>query len=587
MKNPVSADGTSCAETDMNSPLSYLPFVHSSAAANWHYSAISLTPTFQVDSDSLHRAASQYSWLSASLQQLVRALQLVEYPLHPLAGQVAAQVGGVLEYLRVLVAKTLDLEALLRHAGWLYAEQEARIANLFPVSWERPAGFPQTVGTRTTKLLSWAEDNAADEVSNFDALLTAFLIFQQLPDKFTFRFSKYRGHARFPLANGYFFFFSVDFFSKRNFGVDSAAVHELLARKTLVAQAGDDDLRRSSALLFHTYTTIEKIRGTYQPHLLIDQVTKAQFLDNRTVLLREDIHYSGRPVAQLLADASAAPSSSPAGGLSRPLERINAPLSLSALVQRVEDLKLRPTAPLAKPDAAGKRRAGEIEIIKYQPGGGQVDSFRGRPRTSFSVVMYGTQEWLPGSVNPQDMTTNFAALGGIRTDQEAAVLVALEKLGAQPGDRIEFVGHSQAGLESAALSVNSEINAKYEVVSVVSAGGPVSRFEIPESVRVLALEHLNDPTPALDAAPNPLRKNWLSYSVAGRPLPATVAKAGAAAYVNHDLEGYLQALRRLEQAQDPQLAEHNQERLVRLGITETTQGEVYRFQVLRGQAPPP
>ncbi|MDO5061145.1 MAG: hypothetical protein Q4D73_05900 [Actinomycetaceae bacterium] len=569
------------------SPLSYLPFIDSSYSSHQTYSAILVEPTLLVDSESLFQAAANYTAITEKLECLTNLLQQVSYPPHPVATQMATQIFPLQQALLSVTQRTQALEALLRHAAWLYEEQELSIAGLFPVSWERPT-LPwqrRSLGKTTKDALNWAETHLSDDVETADNLLVAFYLYQSLRGNFAkplkLNQARYSTNSFSAVADGYFFFFTSDLLQSQNVSWQNRLEQEARFRQFIYEKTGSDDLKRSSALLFHIYTTIEKTQGTYLPYLQIEDVTVTPFLANRVVLEREEINYSDRQIGELLAQTKGtSPSSHP-----QVLQQISAPLTLSQLVERINDLKNRPTAPLAKPDARGNRRAGEIEIIRYQhPNSGDFTS-RGRPQNSFSVVMYGTQEWLPGSANPQDMTTNFAAIGGIRTDQEAAVLVALEKAGAQPGDRIEFVGHSQAGLEGAALSVNSEINAKYEVVSVVSAGGPISGFDIPESVKVLSLEHLNDPTPNLDATANPQRKNWLTYSVAGRPVPSTLSTAGAAAYVNHDLTGYLQALRRLETSGDSLVAAHNQERLRKLGITENTLGEVYRFQVMRTESP--
>lgn len=585
MTAPLPSPPVDNSTTD--SPLSYLPFIDNPYPSHQTYTAVLVEPTLLVDSESLFRAATQYTVIAEKLADLNMQLSHLTYPLHPLAPQIETEIIQIQQFLQTSLQRTQSLEALLRHAGWLYEEQEDSIAGLFPVSWERPT-LPwrkRSLGATTRDSLRWAETNLPPEVASLDSLLTTFYLYQSLRDNrgkvLKLKKVRYSTNSISAFGDGYFFYITSDLFQPQSLVSQNRVEQEARFRKFIYEKTATDDLKRSSALLFHIYTTSEKIHGTYLPYLQIEEVTVTPFLANRVVLPREEINYSNLQISELVTHSK----TQRWGKGPQVLQQISAPLTLSQLVDRINDLKNRPTAPRAKPDADGNRQAGEIEIIRYHRADSQDFLSRGRPKNSFSVVMYGTQEWLPGSSNPQDMTTNFAAIGGIRTDQEAAVLVALEKAGAQPGDRIEFVGHSQAGLEGAALSANSEINSKYEVVSVVSAGGPISRFNIPESVRVLSLEHLNDPTPNLDAAVNPLRKNWLTYSVAGRPTPSTVQDTGAAAYVNHDLTGYLEALRRIENSGDELVEAHNQERLRRLGITENTVGEVYRFQVMRTNNP--
>ncbi|MCS4484970.1 hypothetical protein NXS08_05740 [Gleimia sp. 6138-11-ORH1] len=567
-----------------DNPQYYLPSMENTNEADFRYSAILVEPPLAVDSRSLFYAAGAYQDICEKVKSLYWVLEQIIYPVDQLTGAIQDTVSAVQLALLSMVDKTQDLEALLRHAGQLYGEKEESIAALFPFSSNSfPLNLPnRSLGNLTKSGVKWAENNISDEIETVDLALFYLYLAKSAYKDLKPKIKVVHLRSKILPGVGTYLFFSLnDLSSENSFKNFTRALHEGNLHFRRKGKNRQDRLKSSAASLFNIYKMSEKNQGIYLPNLKIEAVSAVPFTHHSVVLNREEINFSDLSIQEMLRNANGS-GLAKVGQVSAPVvDKISAPLAISDLMERINTLKNTPLAPLARPDADGKRRAGEIEIIRYESNSASASYFRGRKGTSFSVVMYGTQEWLPGSSNPQDMSTNFAALGGVRSDQEAAVMVALERAGAKPGDRIEFVGHSQAGLESAALSVNSEILSKYEVVSVVSAGAPISRFKIPDSIRVLSFEHLNDPTPNLDAADNPVKNNWLTYSVAGRPTEETVEASGAAAYVNHDLTGYLQALRRLELNDDPRIAEHNQERLARLRIDEHTKGYVYRFQVSR------
>lgn len=242
------------------------------------------------------------------------------------------------------------------------------------------------------------------------------------------------------------------------------------------------------------------------------------------------------------------------------------PKSAAALLQRLED------APRAK-------GVGEVQVLRYDN--------PGSPEPSWSVVIRGTEQWAPGSSNPQDLLSNFQEVAGKMSDQRVAVLAAMELAGIGPGEAVELVGHSQGGAVTLSIAASEEVTAKYNVVSVLTAGGPVGAVPSP-TVRVLALENTADIVPALDGRPADSNGNHvvIHFDRSGYPAPTDI---GA-----HSMPTYSIAAEYLaKQAQhDPDLAafrEWEQARLeaLRLGDdTHTTHMVFVTSRTLGGVKPP-
>ncbi len=98
----------------------------------------------------------------------------------------------------------------------------------------------------------------------------------------------------------------------------------------------------------------------------------------------------------------------------------------------------------------------------------------------------------------------------------------MDEAGIRPGQPVMLTGHSQGGIIAATLAADPDFRARYDVESVVTAGSPVARFDIPPSVSVLALEHDQDVVPMLDGRENRDRPNVLSVGRDIEPSELTV-----------------------------------------------------------------
>jgi hypothetical protein len=100
---------------------------------------------------------------------------------------------------------------------------------------------------------------------------------------------------------------------------------------------------------------------------------------------------------------------------------------------------------------------------------------------------------LSGGPEPWDMTSNIAAMVGQASDSERGARAALSAAGVTNADRIVVVGHSQGGLVAQRLAADPQLR----VSDVVLVGSPQTPGGVAPGVHVVALEHRNDPIPAL------------------------------------------------------------------------------------------
>ena len=112
---------------------------------------------------------------------------------------------------------------------------------------------------------------------------------------------------------------------------------------------------------------------------------------------------------------------------------------------------------------------GEIAIEEHVTVGEDGTTTR-----SWTVDIRGTQSFAIGESGPQDTTTNLQGVAGMSSDQLDAIKEAMNAAGIAPGEAVEFAGHSQGGIMAAQLAADPGVRARYNVVSVVTAGSPTA-----------------------------------------------------------------------------------------------------------------
>jgi hypothetical protein len=148
---------------------------------------------------------------------------------------------------------------------------------------------------------------------------------------------------------------------------------------------------------------------------------------------------------------------------------------------------------------------------------GQVQVIRvdhGASPPTWIVQVPGTQDWSPTrSDNPVDLTSNVNMMAmPDQTIIEQQVADAMREAGIQPGEDVMMTGHSQGGITAASMATDPDILEEFDITSVVTGGSPIGRFDIPDDISVLSLEHVQDVVPKLDGADNPDRPNWTTVT---------------------------------------------------------------------------
>jgi len=134
-------------------------------------------------------------------------------------------------------------------------------------------------------------------------------------------------------------------------------------------------------------------------------------------------------------------------------------------------------------------------------------------RRAWMVQVPGTQDWpAEAGANPADLTTNLHLMAQNQTASMAAIESAMQQAGVARGEPVMLTGHSQGGITAAALASSPEFTSRYNVTHVVTGGSPIARFDIPDDVQVLSLEHHQDPVPRLEGQANPERSNWTTVT---------------------------------------------------------------------------
>jgi hypothetical protein len=148
---------------------------------------------------------------------------------------------------------------------------------------------------------------------------------------------------------------------------------------------------------------------------------------------------------------------------------------------------------------------GQVQVVR-------VDHGDGAP--SWIVQIPGTQDWSPTRTdNPVDLTSNVQMMAmPDQTIIERQVADAMREAGIKPGEGVMLTGHSQGGITAASMATDPAILDEFDIRSVVTGGSPIGRFDIPDDISVLSLEHEQDVVPKLDGADNPDQPNWTTVT---------------------------------------------------------------------------
>lgn len=205
-------------------------------------------------------------------------------------------------------------------------------------------------------------------------------------------------------------------------------------------------------------------------------------------------------------------------------------------------------APTGLSDAGLLRRTDAVGDLARRRGVGMVEVLRTTApsgRRTWTVLVPGTQDLLVGGRSPLDNLSNLEAMAGIPTDVEVGVASALRHAGVARGEPVTLVGHSQGALVAARLAADPLFTTRYDVRTVLTAGGPLGGITLPPDVTVLSLEDVEDPVVGLDG---------LANAATGRHLTVVVDTRGLDGVGHpHDLGSYAVAAELVSQVDDPAL----------------------------------
>ena len=144
----------------------------------------------------------------------------------------------------------------------------------------------------------------------------------------------------------------------------------------------------------------------------------------------------------------------------------------------------------------------------------------------------------------RDLGTNLLLVSGQDNAYQQGILDAMQQAGIQPGEPVAVVGHSQGGMEAAAILAQGS---PYAVTHVVTAGSPTAHLDgFPPGSHVLSLENRGDVVPLLDGEDNP---------DSAEQVTVRFDDHGPSVTGNHDLAQYVHGALAVQASADPSVVE--------------------------------
>jgi hypothetical protein len=206
------------------------------------------------------------------------------------------------------------------------------------------------------------------------------------------------------------------------------------------------------------------------------------------------------------------------------------PADLAAMLQHLSDVN--DLSSLDHPE-----NNGTIEIQTIRSADGSVRHVVYLPGTDDLTTTPWSQD---GDV--RDLGTNLLLVAGHENAYQQGILEAMQQAGIRPDDPVALVGHSQGGMEAAAILAHGSA---YHVTTVVTAGSPTAYVDgFPPGTHVLSLENHGDVVPLLDGADNPDSAEQVTVRFDDHE---------ASLVGNHGLDHYVAGAGALEASDDPSI----------------------------------
>jgi hypothetical protein len=144
----------------------------------------------------------------------------------------------------------------------------------------------------------------------------------------------------------------------------------------------------------------------------------------------------------------------------------------------------------------------------------------------------------------RDLGTNLLLVSGQTNAYQQGILDAMQQAGVRPGEPVALIGHSQGGMEAAAILAQGS---PYAVTHVVTAGSPTAHLDgFPPGTHVLSLENRGDVVPLLDGEDNP---------DSAEQVTVRFDEHGPSVTGNHDLAQYVHGALAVQASADPSVVE--------------------------------
>lgn len=168
-------------------------------------------------------------------------------------------------------------------------------------------------------------------------------------------------------------------------------------------------------------------------------------------------------------------------------------------------------------------------------------------RTKFVAYLKGTQSVGWGGKEPWDSKSNVQLYTGQRSASYQSTIEALQAAGAQPGDEVDVVAHSQSGMVAAHLSMESE----FDVQVQITAGSPVEPT-LDDDQTIIQVRHSDDPVSGLAGGGSPEgtgSDDSVTLLAEGTPLDTV----GDLAVDAHHLDTYIDTAKTADDLSDPRM----------------------------------
>ncbi|MGO4146565.1 hypothetical protein AB4Y77_15920 [Paenarthrobacter sp. YAF11_1] len=216
-------------------------------------------------------------------------------------------------------------------------------------------------------------------------------------------------------------------------------------------------------------------------------------------------------------------------------------VSIERMEQSIEPVEPSMAESLRRLERLHSRNSGEIEVIQFEQDGS----------SSWMVLIPGTQPNSPNT-NPLDIPGIGEAVAYDSEEVIPAVGQALREAGAEAGDQVVAVGHSQGGVHAMNLSQNQAFLSEFDLKYVLTAGAPVGGITPEPGITSLHLEHVQDWVPGTDGQVNADTKDRVTVSLTDEIRTPEGQDAGLGP--GHDQENYAAGAELVAASHDESLA---------------------------------